>query len=311
MDLVSTPAALRRWAAASLAANMGIVVTGGLVRVTGSGLGCSTWPQCEPGSYLPHPAAGGHAYIEFGNRLLTFALVAIAIGTLVAAWRARDESGSPRRRVRGLAIAAAAGVPAQAVIGGISVLTGLNPWVVGVHLLPSIALIVICVLLLHEVHRLPPAETAPAARLLARVVFALGMLAMLLGIAVTGAGPNSGDGGAARNGLELVTVARVHSLGVLLLVAATIALVILTRRHPRAQRAAILVLAVEVCQGAIGYVQYALRLPAALVVLHMLGTAIFSAALANLWWLTRTSTADSDNSGELRIRRAADRPQQR
>ncbi|MFZ0530016.1 MAG: COX15/CtaA family protein, partial [Propionicimonas sp.] len=89
MDLVGSPAALRRWSVASLLANLALIVTGGLVRVTGSGLGCSTWPQCEPGSYAPHPAAGAHAFIEFGNRLLTFALVAVAIGTLVAAWKAR------------------------------------------------------------------------------------------------------------------------------------------------------------------------------------------------------------------------------
>ena len=131
MDLVGSPVALRRWAVASLVANLAIVVTGGLVRVTSSGLGCSTWPQCEPGSYVPHPDAGIHAYIEFGNRLLTFVLVIVAIGALLAAWRARDAAGAPRPLVRGLAIAIIAGIVAQAVIGGISVLVQLNPWVVG------------------------------------------------------------------------------------------------------------------------------------------------------------------------------------
>ena len=129
MDLVGSPAALRGWSIASLVANMGLVVTGGLVRVTGSGLGCSTWPQCEPGSYVPHGDAPLHTYIEFGNRLLTFVLVAVAIGTLIAAWRARDAAGNPVRRVRVLALLAAAGIPAQAVIGGISVLARLEWWV--------------------------------------------------------------------------------------------------------------------------------------------------------------------------------------
>jgi len=156
MDLVGSPAALRRWAVASLLGNMGIVVTGGLVRVTGSGLGCPTWPQCTPGSYVPHAAADVHAFIEFGNRMLTFVLVVIAIGTFLAAWRARDEAGRPRRLVRGLALAAALGIPAQAVIGGVSVLTGLNPWVVGLHLVPSVALIVLCVVLVHETWPVPP-----------------------------------------------------------------------------------------------------------------------------------------------------------
>ena len=100
MDLVGSPVALRRWAIASLVANLAIVVTGGLVRVTSSGLGCSTWPQCEPGSYIPHPDAGIHAYIEFGNRLLTFVLVIVAIGTLLAAWRARDAGRDPQGRQR-------------------------------------------------------------------------------------------------------------------------------------------------------------------------------------------------------------------
>ena len=113
MDLLTSRVALRRWTVASLVSNMTLIVTGGLVRVTQSGLGCSTWPQCEPGSYLPHPEAGAHAFIEFGNRLLTFVLVAVALGTLLAAWRARDAAGNPRRRLRALALWAGPGIPAQ------------------------------------------------------------------------------------------------------------------------------------------------------------------------------------------------------
>ncbi len=109
---------------------------------------------------MPHPDAGIHAYIEFGNRLLTFVLVIVAIGTLLAAWRARDAAGAPRPLVRGLAIAIIAGIVAQAVIGGISVLVQLNPWVVGAHLLPSIALIVACVLLVHEAYDRRPVPVA-------------------------------------------------------------------------------------------------------------------------------------------------------
>lgn len=309
MDLVGSPTALRRWAVASLVGNMGIVVTGGLVRVTGSGLGCPTWPQCTPGSYVPHAAADVHAYIEFGNRVLTFVLIAIAVGTFIAAWRARDESGRPRRLVRGLALAAALGIPAQAVIGGVSVLTGLNPWVVGLHLVPSVALIILSVLLVHETWPVPPEAVRPLARTVVLATSVLGVLVMLLGVVVTGAGPNSGDGGAARNGLALEAVARVHSLSVWLVVVLTVALLVLTAGAPRARRAVVLLLGVELAQGAIGYTQYFLALPAALVALHMLGTTLFAAALAHLWWLTRLPTADlsesaapmgaakSDNSG--------------
>jgi cytochrome c oxidase assembly protein subunit 15 len=296
MDLIGTPVALRRWAVASLVANMGIVVTGGLVRLTSSGLGCSTWPQCEPGSYVPTPEATGHAFIEFGNRLLTFVLVVIAVGTFLAARRARDTEGRPRRRTRALALVAALGIPAQAVIGGFSVLAGLNPWVVGLHLVLSMGLIVVCVLLVHDTRGWGPAPVTPRTRLLARAAFAVGLLVMLLGMVVTGAGPHAGDSGAARNGLELMAVARVHSLSVWALVVLTIALAVMTREQLRIRRAVWLLLGTELAQGGIGYAQYFLGLPAALVILHMLGTTVFAAALAHLWWLTREPGALDQNS---------------
>lgn len=287
MDLVGSPAALRRWAVASLVGNMGIVVTGGLVRLTGSGLGCSTWPQCEPGSYVPHGDAPLHTYIEFGNRLLTFVLVAVAIGTLIAAWRARDAAGNPVRRVRVLALLAAAGIPAQAVIGGISVLARLEWWVVGLHLVPSLALIMVCTVLVHEVFGAAPAGATAAARNLAWVVLALGWLVLLLGIIVTGAGPNAGDADVHRSGFDLTAVARTHSLSVWAATIAIVALLWLARRTPALFRATLLLLGVVVLQGAIGYAQYFLGVPPMLVALHMLGTALFCAAIANVWWLAR------------------------
>ena len=289
MDVLSSPVAMRRWAMASLLANMGIVLTGGLVRVTASGLGCPTWPQCTADSYVPHADAAGHAFIEFGNRLLTFVLVAIAVGTLIAAWRARDDTGAPRRDLRGLALVAALGIPAQAIIGGISVRTNLNPWVVGLHLVASIALIVICTVLVHTTWQIAPVPLGRIPRVLVIVTSVIGIVAMLLGMVVTGAGPNSGDGGAARNGLDLTTFARMHSLSVWLVIACTIALLVLLRRNRRARRAVVLLLAVELVQGMIGYAQYALALPAGLVALHMAGTTCFTLALTHLWWLTRTA----------------------
>lgn len=297
MDFVGSPTALRRWSMASLIGNMAIIVTGGLVRVTGSGLGCSTWPACLPGSYVPHAESGAHAFIEFGNRMLTFVLVVIALCTFVAAWKARDDAGQPRRRVRGLAIAAAAGIPAQAVIGGISVLSGLNPWVVGLHLLPSVALIVICMVLVHEAWEKESAPADGRTRLLARSVAATGILVVLLGMVVTGAGPNSGDGGASRNGLEVAAVARLHSLAVWLVLILT-ALVLWTARGAL-RKAAWLVLAAELLQGVIGYSQFLLGLPPALVAAHMAGTALFTAAGANLWWLARPEEPAQKISGSI------------
>lgn len=282
MDLVSSPAAMRRWAVASLVANMGLVLTGGLVRVTGSGLGCSTWPQCEPGSYVPLPEAGGHAFIEFGNRLLTFVLVAIAIATFVAAWRARDAAGTPRRDLRVLAFIAAIGIPAQAVIGGWSVLSNLSPWVVSLHLLASVAIIVVCVALIHVAAGLAPLDVPPLVAWLARAVFGLGMVVVVLGTVVTGAGPNSGDGGAERNGLSPDLTARVHSLSVWLTLAVLALLLYRARKLAAVWRAGLVVAGTAVLQGAIGYTQYFLGNPPALVAVHMLGTALFAAAVAHL-----------------------------
>jgi cytochrome c oxidase assembly protein subunit 15 len=296
MDILTAPHALRNWATASLVANMGLIFTGGLVRVTSSGLGCPTWPQCTPGSYVPHNASDLHALIEFGNRTLTFVLAIIAIGTLVAAWKARDAEGRPLRRARGLAIVAAAGIPAQAVIGGISVLTGLNPWVVGAHLIPSIALVVVSVVLLHEAMPVRPAPVPTLVRRLVWATSAVGICVLLAGAVVTGAGPHAGDGGAARNGLELVTVARVHSGLVWIVVALTVLLMWLVRTNERVRPAVGLLLAVEAVQGTIGYLQYALSLPPGMVAGHMLGTALFAAALANLWWFTRPGDQVSSGS---------------
>src|SRR5689334_7421776 len=128
---------LKQLAVASLVSNIVIVVTGGAVRLTASGLGCPTWPRCTDESFVVHGAMGVHGMIEFGNRMLTFVLAVVAIATWVVAMRYRPRRSSIRR----LATILALGVPAQAVLGGFTVLTDLNPWVVALHLLLSLALI--------------------------------------------------------------------------------------------------------------------------------------------------------------------------
>ncbi len=162
MGVTTRPAALWPLAIANLVANIGIVVTGGAVRLTGSGLGCPTWPRCTDESYVPHGELGVHGVIEFGNRMLTFVLAAVAIGCWVAALialrRARARGGSDSLPFW-LATVVALGVPAQAVVGGITVLTDLNPWIVSFHLLVSMAMIGVCVLLLDEL-RGPARPTA-------------------------------------------------------------------------------------------------------------------------------------------------------
>ena len=137
MDILKGRRSLHRWAVANLVANMAIVWTGALVRLTKSGLGCPTWPQCDAGSYVPHPEAEWHAFIEFGNRLLTFVLIAIALGTAITVFRTVRA-----RRVRMLSILIGLGIGLQGVVGGLTVLSQLNPWVVGLHMVLSVGLIV-------------------------------------------------------------------------------------------------------------------------------------------------------------------------
>ena len=154
---------VRRWGWASVVANIGIVVTGGLVRLTGSGLGCPTWPQCTDQSYVPHSALGIHGAIEFGNRMLGFVVAVIAICTWLVVMRYRPI----RRDLRRLATAAALGVPLQAVIGGISVLTGLNPWIVSAHFLVSPVIITLTVSMVRRSRTSPYPHTPPVVRALA------------------------------------------------------------------------------------------------------------------------------------------------
>lgn len=282
MDLLNSDRALRGWALASLIANIVIVWTGALVRLTKSGLGCATWPQCQPGSYVPVPESGIHGIIEFTNRTLTFVLVGLALGLFLASLAA-VRSGRAPRRLAGLSFAVGLGIIAQAVIGGLSVLTQLNPWVVGLHMVVSVVLIVVSVEIVHLAFRVAPVAASPRVRTLIQVVFWLGMLIVLLGAVVTGAGPNSGDGAATRNGLELELMAKVHAWAVWAEVALTVLGVWWTRADPRLGRLFLGVLACELFQGLVGYVQYFTHLPIGLVLAHMIGTTAFVAALTHLW----------------------------
>ncbi len=292
-DWLRRPLVLTRLAAASVLANIVIVVTGGAVRLSASGLGCPTWPRCTEGSLVRTRETGAHGLIEFGNRTLTFVLVAVAVATLVVAVR-------QRRHVR-LAIAAFVGIPAQAVVGGMSVLTHLNPWVVSLHLLLSMVIIAITMLLWWRV-RPPDAPAAgaetnafivasnPTARVLTRIVVVATAVVLVIGTTVTGSGPHAGaaaeDGRVHRNGLDPATVSQVHADAVMVLIGLTVGLVLLlraVRAARRWQRAAALLLAVELAQGLIGFVQYFTQLPSLLVGVHVFGACmVWAAALLTL-----------------------------
>lgn len=263
---------------ASLVANMGIVLTGGVVRLTGSGLGCPTWPRCTEESFVPQGELGIHGAIEFGNRLLTFVLVAVAVATFLVALR----HGRPA--ITRIAFVLGLGVPAQALIGGITVLTDLNPWTVAFHLLVSMAMIGVAVLLLRRLHDADgPRElvvpTGYAA--LVAAIFAATWVVLYLGTVVTGSGPHAGDVDAPRNGLDPRTWSQLHADLVFLLVGLTLAALLLLRAvdaPARVRRPAWALLGVEIAQGAVGFVQYYTGLPEVLVALHLVGASLTSAA---------------------------------
>ena len=270
---------------ANLVGEIGIVATGGVVRLTGSGLGCSTWPECQPGSFTPvrTPESSYHDLVEFGNRTLTGLVAVLALASLwavVTHW-------PRRRRLQVVAVGVLAGIPAQAVLGGISVLTGLNPWTVMGHFLLSMALVALSTALVRGARdeESGPGELLvhPLARRVAQLTAGVGVVVLVLGTIVTGSGPHSGDATRpARTGFDPRFVSWMHADTVMLfcgLVIATIVAVRITATADEARRSWDLVLVVTVLQGLIGYVQYFTQLPEILVLLHMVGASLLVVTL--------------------------------
>jgi heme a synthase len=266
----------------------GIAVTGSIVRVTGSGLGCPTWPQCVAGSLTPvaHPeVAPLHQWVEFGNRTLT-GVVGIFAGLIViAAWLGRPR----RRRVLTLALVQLGGVALQAVIGGITVLTGLLWWTVSVHFLVSMGLVWLAVLL----HRSLAEGDDPADPLLPRALLklqvvqavVLGFL-LLAGTFVTAAGPHAGDSDTPRLSLPVDDLAQAHADLLFLFLGMLTALGFAVHgfsQDPVLRRRYWVLVAVVLSQGALGMVQYWTGVPEVLVSLHVLGAGATVVATAGLW----------------------------
>ncbi|MET3810978.1 COX15/CtaA family protein [Arthrobacter sp. UYEF3] len=292
---VTVDKTIRRLAVLSLIGQTVLVVTGGAVRLTASGLGCPTWPRCTDNSLVNTPAMGIHGIIEFGNRLLTFALAAVAVMMLVYLWNLRKE----RRDLFLLAAGLLASIPAQAVIGGITVLTQLNPWVVGLHFLVSMALVVLATLLVNRAYgRAGTARTRElaalpgAARPVMTAVAFVAAAAVCLGVVVTGAGPHAGDADAPRNNLDWDLFSHIHAVPAYLVTAGALFGVYLVFRGRIAgpfRTAVFMLLGVTVLQAVIGFTQYYNGIPALLVGAHMLGAALLMSASTNAADIARSS----------------------
>jgi heme a synthase len=286
---------LRRLAWATLVANCVLIVTGGAVRLTGSGLGCPTWPHCDGGSFTPHGAMGIHQFIEFGNRTLTFVLVAVAVATYVAA----RQNG--RRDLVRLALVLLLAIPAQAVLGGITVLTDLNPWVVSLHLVLSLGIVSIAVLFLHRLDHPPVPPATGIVPTLGWTTYVVTWLVLYAGTVVTGSGPHAGDAKAPRNGLDPLEASQFHADLVFLLIGLSVGMWFALRATGGDVRPVQALLAVEASQAVVGYIQYFAGLPVGVVMLHMLGAALVLSAATWVLVTVREPVSTSDRESEGRF----------
>ena len=320
--LEPTPVSMRRLALAGVIANTVIMSTGAAVRLSASGLGCPDWPQCSAADIVASKNAGQtllNTWIEFGNRLLNFPLVVIAVLIFVAAWRFRPD-GHRRRDLVWLAAAQPLGVVAQAVIGGIVVLTKLNPAAVSVHFLVSAAVVAAAVALHMRCAQLAspqelggrgglggtvsPQEQGGSGgdrsprdntvrrdlRFTSAALVAVTCVMLAAGTVVTGTGPLAGDAGVPRYKLPLEGVTQLHADIGWLLAGLSIALVLglrLSGAPPRAVRAGWIMLAALGAQGVVGYIQYFTHLPAGLVWVHVTGSVLVWIAVLRLFFTVR------------------------
>jgi cytochrome c oxidase assembly protein subunit 15 len=273
-----------------LFAQAAIVVTGGAVRLTGSGLGCPTWPECTPGSYTPKPYQVEEqvkVWIEFGNRLLTFVLVLAAITVLISVLAAG------RKDLRGLALGQVLGILGQGILGGITVLTGLHPATVAAHFLLSIILIAGATSLrAQRFASLEKQEAAPLVKKIATAHLAVSFLVLFLGTLVTGSGPHAGDATAERFPFDLRTMAWLHADAVIALFGITFGLFVVHGVSAHTKKRLKIFVAIALSQGLIGYVQWYLDLPELMVGLHLVGSTLVWIAAWRVW-LSVTKRMDS------------------
>ncbi len=283
LQAIFSPKRLKLYAWASLISQILIVVTGGLVRLTGSGLGCPTWPRCTEDSFVTVPEMGWHGIIEFGNRLLTFVLIIIALFTFIVVRRTIKDF---RKGLTWPALLLGLGIIAQALLGGLTVLTGLNSWVVGAHFLLSGVLISFAAVLVWRVYSPVHFPLSYTAVRLAWPIFLVGWVTVVIGVIVTGAGPHAGDATTPRNGFDLEIWQHYHSWPAYIttgLVALALILVWLTLktdqlRNPAVKALGVLFISLAL-QAILGVIQSNLGVPALMAGAHMFGAAVIIALL--------------------------------
>lgn len=348
LGILTSPARLRLYVWLSLATQILIVVTGGLVRLTASGLGCPTWPKCTAESLVSTPEMGIHGLIEFGNRLLTFVLLIVALLTFATIFRMHSNkrklvlptvvffstvitlvaslaalviygliwqlivvfvliflsvvgttiwfiNTANCKEPKGILVPSfglGLGIIAQAVVGGITVLTELNSWVVGLHFLISSYLIALASVLVFRALPKPMGEISPVNRFLRWPIAIVSIVTIVIGVVVTGAGPHAGDPDTPRNGLDLEIWQHYHSYpGYLMALLILIALIAQGRVSASLSsypfRALVLLMLVTTAQAVVGIVQARMGVPAILVGIHMLGAAVLSSMVMFHWLSAR------------------------
>ena len=304
------PISARRVYTANLVAQIGIVVTGAIVRLTSSGLGCPTWPRCTGSSIVPvdGQTETWHKYVEFGNRALTGVLMVLALTSLVAGLldaRRRRRSGLlPRPALTWLAAVPLLGTVVQIPLGGITVLTGLNPIAVGSHLLLSMGLVALVTVLVRRAGEPGDQPVTVVVRREIRtgvqVLTAVMGAVLVVGMVVTASGPHAGDERTTRLGLDAQTVSWLHADLVLLCIGLLGGLLVALRATdaPEATtRAASALLLAFLAQGLVGYVQYATSEPWVIVAVHVLGATL-------VWWTTVRLLLSTRSRGAAEVARA-------
>ncbi|SDK17013.1 heme A synthase [Cryobacterium sp. Sr8] len=287
---------IRFFAWLSLVTEIVIVGTGGAVRLTASGLGCPTWPTCTAQSLVPTPEMGVHGVIEFANRLMTGVVGLVAIATFVLLWRIRRE----RRDLFVLALVLALGVLVQALLGGVTVLTGLNPFIVGLHFIVSLLMVCVATVLVYRTTTTPGPRRRVVPTWFARLAHATSAvvaITIVVGVVTTASGPHSGDSDAVRSGFDAELFEHLHAWPayVTLLLTVTLLAAAVIRGLPVAGWAVGL-LGIEAMQIIIGLVQARTGLPPVLVGSHMVLACVLAAVMTALILHLRAPVAETDAS---------------